>query len=198
MKPRDEGSVLLESVLILPVLMMIIFFMIQFPFVLLAKQMTYYAAYCGARSTLVYNPLDYRTDTGKSGVVHRTACTVLAWISHSTTGSSPIRIPVRGGQSEYEIPRSDNVYNQVTVAITEPPGESLEEIPTVTVDVYFDFPLLIPYGGLLVAMFSGEEITDSDGWHYVRLKESCTLAKPYRTETYPLMPEEDRTILKVQ
>ena len=57
---KDEhGSMMMEAVLVLPIFVLIVFFIIQMTFVWTAKQMTYYAAYCGARAALVYNPADY-------------------------------------------------------------------------------------------------------------------------------------------
>ena len=94
---NEHGSIMLEAVLVLPLFVLIVFFVIQMTFVWTAKQMTYYAAYCGARAALVYNPADYGAEkqgdggwsTGgfvSGGVVHRAACTVLSWVSWSIGG----------------------------------------------------------------------------------------------------------------
>lgn len=192
MKRRESGSVMLESVMVLPILLLLIFFLIQLSFLLLAKQMTYYAAYCGARAALVYNPQDY---SGNGGVVHRAACTVLAWISQSTTGSEPLTIPSDSG--EYRIPRSENIENQVSVEIQE--GLQTDNTPIVTVTVNFQCPLLIPIGGRTIAWLSGAgDSVDQYGWHTVPIREFCSLAKPYRTETFPLVPAEDRDFLGIK
>ena len=53
---NDQGSIMLEATLILPLYVLFIFFLIQITFVWTAQQMTYYAAYCGARAALVYHP----------------------------------------------------------------------------------------------------------------------------------------------
>ena len=93
----DRGSIMMETALVLPIFVIIIFFIIQITFVWVAKQMTYYAAYCGARAALVYNPADYGAVQKKdghwetaglirSGVVHHAACAVLSWISWSLGG----------------------------------------------------------------------------------------------------------------
>lgn len=196
MKRRGEhGAIMLETLMILPVLLMLIFYLLQLVFVLLAKEMTYYAAYCGARAAMVYNPADYEGEGG--GVVGEAACSALAWISQSVEGSTPLKIPVTNG--EYDIPRSENIRNQVTVSIDEtlpdPAGdktanrESPNEAPMVTVTVNFRCPLLIPVGGRIIAGFArnplkndsrakdtvsqfgdvirqGAETEDERGWFY--------------------------------
>ena len=64
MKLLDDrnGSVAMETVMILPIFVIIIFFILQISLVWGAKQMVSYAAYCGARAALVYNPADYDAD----------------------------------------------------------------------------------------------------------------------------------------
>lgn len=182
-----RGSVMLEAVLVLPIFIFIVFFFVQSTFVWTARQMTLYAAYCAARAALVYNPVDY---AGDGGVAKRAACEVLGWISFSHKGSEPIKIPVQTG--DYILPASDDISNQVSVKIEE----KSEDLPVVTATVDFKYPLIVPFGGLLFvcdSKSSGGYFADSeDGWHYLRITESYTLAKPYRTETFPLMPDEDK------
>lgn len=272
MKFRDEhGSIMMEAVLVLPIFVLIVFFVIQMTFVWTAKQMTYYAAYCGARAALVYNPSDYGAEkqgdggwsTGgfvSGGVVHQAACAVLSWVSWSIggydlTGGSGLFYSSNGAINElknfrvglYAVPLSSNVRNQVSVDVTEyqkldtGTGKSSgkqaqapigEQFPAVTVRVRFRCPLFIPLGGPVVAYFyganeAGDSVTltkDSVGvggftasnggqihsklkstgnytksgdWSYYSmvLEESCTMAKPYKTDTYPLMPNEDKTLM---
>jgi len=223
MKKRNvRGAIALETVMILPLLLMIVFYLLQLIFVLLAKEMTYYAAYCGARAALVYNPSDYNTPGG--GVVGEAACTVLAWISQSVEGSEPLKIPVEDGS--YDIPRSDNVRKQVTVTIEEglnvtPTAGSRQggEFPMVTVTVDFKCPLLIPLGGRMIAGFAKKPLssypesspvnalgdavrrgaeTEERGWLYnfIEIRETCSLAKPYNTVTFPRVSQNDVFITK--
>ncbi len=91
---KQRGSMMLEAVLVLPVFLGLVFFLIQSTFVWTAHQMALYAAYCGTRVALVYNPDDY---AGDGGVVKRAVCMVLGWISFSHKGNSPIRIPSQTG-----------------------------------------------------------------------------------------------------
>ena len=235
MKKRGtRGAVMLETVILLPVILIIIVYLLQMIFVLLAKEVTYYAAYCGARAALVYNPADY-ADTNRvgsgGGVVGEAACTVLSWISQSVEGSEPLKIAASEG--DYEVPRSENIRNQVSVKIVEgltlPYGEEelkklniekLEEaFPIVRVTVTFKCPLLIPLGGRIFAglanspfqseakdtvstfaevVAAGAAKEDKRGWlyNYIEVQETCSLAKPYNTATFPLVPEDDKYILR--
>lgn len=295
MKLRDErGSIMLETVLILPIFVLIIFFIIQITFVWTAKQMTYYAAYCGARAALVYNPADYHAVKQKDGswktegfirkgIVHHAACAVLSWISWSIGGydlsqgmglfhltDSAVNELLNFRISTYLVPLSSNVRNQVSVNVSEfekiesekkeennnnsgeeEPAAIHEQFPAVTVTVAFKCPLFIPLGGPVVAYFfgandqvciptyetqkiivekngecvvdtvitkdsigiggftayngdlvharlqAGGNYTESNGRSYysIVLKESCTMAKPYKTDTYPLMPKIDKTFM---
>ena len=267
---RDEhGSIMLEAVLVLPLFVLIVFFVIQMTFVWTAKQMTYYAAYCGARAALVYNPSDYGAEkqgdggwtTGgftSGGVVHRAACTVLSWVSWSLGGYD-----LSGGRGlfysnsnalnelksfrigTYAVPLSSNIGNQVSVSVSE--YENLgktsggksggkgqeapieEQYPAVTVRVKFRCPLFIPLGGPVVAYFYGAgsdssltqdsigiggftatnggeihsklaaqgDYTESGpiSFYSMVLEESCTMAKPYKTDTFPLMAGDDKTMM---
>lgn len=276
----EHGSVMLETVLVLPIFVLIIFFIIQITFVWTAKQMTYYAAYCGARAALVYNPADYHAEKQedgswesngfiRKGVVHHAACAVLSWISWSIGGydvseGRGLAYVTAEGVDElfnfrigtYDVPLSSNIRNQVAVKIKEfekienkdektqssdkkKPAAIHEQFPAVTVTVSFKCPLFIPLGGPVIAYFFGANdqvciptyeqygdvitndsigvggftayngdlvhknlqyrgnYTESNGQSYysIVLTESCTMAKPYKTDTYPLMPKVDKTFM---
>lgn len=257
----EKGSIMLETVLVLPIFVLIVFFLIQITFVWTAKQMTYYAAYCGARAALVYNPADYhaekredgswRTDSYiRGGVVHHAACTVLSWISWSLDGTDNRNFKIGGSLFSYSIPFSSNVRKQVTVEIREyekitdngangkgaakSPAAIQEQFPAVTVSVNFKCPLFIPLGGSIIAYFFGandqvcilnnedkENIIGIGGfsapkgnevhanlqmhgnyvntvgheYYMIDIRESCTMAKPYKTDTFPLMPRGDKEML---
>ena len=277
-----RGSMLLESVLVLPIFILIVFFIIQITFVWTAKQMTYYAAYCGARAALVYNPADYCAEQQEDGswqsggfisrgVVHQAACAVLSWISWSIAGFDAsygrgwvwisdnwiddfmnFRIGL------YTVPLSSNIRNQVAVEIKEyekikreddtdkssdkeEPPSIHEQFPAVKVTVAFKCPLFIPLGGPVVAYFFGARDqkridvykqaghkapithdsvgvggftayngdlvhqnlvahgnyteTEEHSFYSIVLQESCTMAKPYKTDTFPLMPQTDKTFM---
>lgn len=214
-KGSDRGSMMMEAVLVLPIFVLIIFFIIQISLVWVAKELTYYAAFCSARAAMVYNPADY------DGTATAAAKTVLSWMSFSGSG--------KGGQSnmkvgDYEVPNSGGINGQVSVKIDEYSGDGKGDVtfPAVRATVTFQFPLLIPFGGPVVAYFFGASLngvstegaltnmyipTNADaavsglqysGDHYsIPLVESCTLAKPYRTETFPRISGGDKTALGI-
>ncbi len=273
-RKEEKGSIMLETVLVLPIFVLIVFFLIQITFVWTAKQMTYYAAYCGARAALVYNPQDYhaeKQDDGswqtngfiRKGVVHHAACTVLSWISWSlggydlSQGHGLVFLEDKGINEllnfrigNYAVPLSSNIRNQVAVKITEyekiteedqrnssnqqndEKAAIHEQFPAVTVSVTFKCPLFIPLGGPIIAYFFGTNdnvciptdgaissagfqathgqlvhanmqlqgnYTESSGMEYysIPLTETCTMAKPYKTDTYPLMPETDKKFMGI-
>ena len=219
MRRGDKGSMMMEAVLVLPIFVLVIFFIIQISLVWVAKELTYYAAYCSARASMVYNPEDY------AGVTKAAATTVLSWMSWSTTGGhANFRV------GDYDVPNSGNISNQVSVKIDEysadgnggEEGEGGVTFPAVRATVTFQFPLLIPFGGPVVAYFFGAALNgvSTDGaltnvytptnasaavsgleftgdYYKIPLVESCTLAKPYRTETFPLVSGGDKTALGI-
>ncbi len=212
---RRRGSMMLEAVLVLPVFLFLVFFLVQSTFVWTAHQMTLYAAYCAARAALVYNPEDY---AGNGGVAKRAACMVLGWISFSHKGNTPVRIPSKNG-GYYELPASDGIADQVSVTIEESAAQRDEAdaadgkaeaksaaLPVVTATVDFKYPLIVPFGALfLVDVVYPQggppalDVKEEDGgWHYVHVRESYTLPKPYRTETFPVVPDEDREALQLK
>ena len=204
---------MVEAVLVLPIFVLIIFFIIQISLVWVAKELTYYAAFCSARAAMVYNPADY------DGVANAAARTVLSWMSFSTSnGGSNVKI------GDYEVPNSGGINGQVSAKIEEYSGDGNGDLnfPAVRATVTFQFPLLIPFGGPVVAYFFGASLNgvstegslsnvytptnasaavkglDFDGNYFkIPLVESCTLAKPYRTETFPRISGGDKTALGI-
>ena len=215
-KGRDRGSMMMEAVLVLPIFVLIIFFIIQISLVWVAKELTYYAAFCSARAAMVYNPADY------DSMATAAAKTVLSWMSFSNpNGGKNMKI------GDYEVPNSGGVNGQVSVKIDEYSaegggGEGDLNYPAVRATVTFQFPLLIPFGGPVVAYFFGASLNGvdtegsiSNGYipknadaavsgleyskdHYnIPLVESCTLAKPYRTETFPRASGGDKSAMGI-
>ena len=203
---KRQGSVMLETVLVLPVFVFFVFLLIQATFVWTARQMTLYAAYCAARAALVYNPKEY--SGSDSGVAHKAACTVLGWISFSDKGSKPVKIPTSSGV--YDVPCSDDIENQVRVSVAEFEGE----FPSVKATVDFKYPLVIPFGSIVFAfnpkvsawdtgpkeggLIESGDAVEEGSRHYLFIRESYTLAKPYKTETFPRIADEDKDALGVK
>ncbi|MBR3822575.1 MAG: pilus assembly protein [Kiritimatiellae bacterium] len=240
-----RGSIMLESALVLPIFVLLIFFLIQMTFVWVAKQMTYYAAYCGARAALVYNPADY-AEKDDGGVVKMAACSALSWVAWGLNGTDALNYRLGTGFAEDEkVPFSSKIYRQVDVKISEyvtiTNGKSQakspkeipidEQFPAVTVEVSFECPLFIPFGGALIAyFFSADEMrldTSNDmrmngflaehgdivhsklqtqgryyevneglGVYSIPISERCTLAKPYKTVTFPVMSSDEKDVLR--
>ncbi|MBP5301236.1 MAG: pilus assembly protein, partial [Victivallales bacterium] len=146
--PRtSQGSVAMEAVLVLPIFVIIVFVILQISLVWGAKQLVAYAAYCGARAALVYNPADYdakkqkdghwatpslATGGSQRGVVHFASCTALSWVSWSLTDKPRLdanatfagtaagmqgRDFMLGGVTA--VPLSSQVRSQVRVSVTE-------------------------------------------------------------------------------
>lgn len=234
MKRRQRGSMLLEAAVTMPLFVILVFVIIQMSFVWVAKEVTHYAAYCGARAALVYNPADY-APSRDYGVVKKAAMTPLSWISWSLNAPSDWTNFKIGWT---DVPLSSYVRSQTHVSVEEYKviGETdrrnggavpIEaQFPAVTVTVGFDCPLFIPLGGPIIAYFFGakEAHVSTDGaidahgfhapngeavdmalmpycpdpamlnwFHYsIRLTERCTLAKPWKTDTFPVMSDDDR------
>ena len=208
---KRRASIMLETVLVLPLFIILVFVLIQSAFVWTARQMTAYAAFCAARAALVYHPDDY---AGDGGVAKRAACEVLGWISFSHKGNAPIAIPTQTGT--YRLPASEGIADQVSVTVVE--GNIIGQVdrhffdrvqnlrvetlpltdgfPSVTATVEFKYPLIVPLGGLMYVYDSKDSGVDAgtedDSWHYLRIRESYTLPKPYSTVTFPKMPAEDK------
>ena len=215
---RQQGSVLAEFVIVMPILVFMIFGTIQISMVWMARLMTRYAAYCAARTAIVYHPKDY-TDKQQSGPVHRAACIVLAWTGMSNGESSNILIHGWGNGS---IPGSIDIAKQVSVKV-EDVTENSQTLPAKKAIVTFHYPLVIPYAGSLIAHFANggkgkwdlvhykidnednkPEKSDFHGDHeidmhsgdpgtYITLTESCIMPQPWDTNAYPRASVRDNT-----
>ena len=196
----DNGTVTMEFVLVMPILVFLIFGIIQLSLVCLARQLTHYAAYSAARTAIVHHPDDF-SDNGKfhadRGVVHEAACMVLAWLGQLPGGPDRLRIPGWG-----EIPGSGYIRQQVSIDASR--SALLTDVRGVKVTVQFRYPLLIPFAGQLIAYFAGGGSSDwtfaglvpSDmasviggrkigGVPYILLYDSCVLTCPWDTSVFP-------------
>lgn len=198
----QKGSILAEFVIVMPILVFLIFGLVQFSMIWMARLMTHYAAYCAARTAIVYHPDDY-INMKNYGPVHRAACIVLAWTGMSSGSSSHYQIHGWGN-----IPGSSDIENQVSVEVT-----TEKDLPAVKATVRFLYPLLVPYAGSIIAHFAnggngkwdqvyfapdGElkknSYTGSNSGNYITLTESCVMPCPWGTSSFPLAPASDRSI----
>ena len=198
--PRDRrcGSVLAETVLVMPLLLLLIFGIIQFAQIWMARQFVVYAAACSARAMTVVHP-DEQADAAD-----KAAKLALSWLclAEADTESENEGVEVPGWGL---IPGSRSVDRRVT---TETLFDGVDDTnPVVGVRVGFRFPLLIPgmaintilgnfanrdqpltqgadfYGNL--AQASRNPIVDIDGWPYINFQETCILPMPYSPYNFP-------------
>ncbi len=196
--PRS-GTVLMETVLCLPLLLMLITGIWQFARIWEARLFTRYAAYNAARAALVYNVEDYAevgADGGISkfkpneGPVWLAAVNTLAWMSHSTDAGN-YTLPGVGVDEVY--PHSGNIRSQVFIDN----AGSCESNGYVKVSVKFLFPLLIPIfdGGAMWGKPSNDlelvfdPVAEPD--KSFTLTEACALPKPWSTRKYPRISDAD-------
>ena len=78
-----RGSILMETVLVMPLLLLLIFGIVQFALCWTARQMTVYAAFCGARALTVISPRD-----NAQVAVENAAKLALSWMCLVDEGES--------------------------------------------------------------------------------------------------------------
>ena len=137
MRGVRPASILMEAVIVLPVLVMLIFAVIQFANILMVQQLVEYAAYCGARATLTCNAA---LATGKAT---RAALRVLAPVSLSEedddSDTGPHDYPGWG-----KLKGTKDLEDQVEVELMPPPIVAADTVKYVGCKVTFKYPLLIP------------------------------------------------------
>ncbi|MBR4251971.1 MAG: pilus assembly protein [Kiritimatiellae bacterium] len=203
---RDSrGTVLMESILVLPLLLMLITGIFQFSRFWQARLLTRYAAYNAARVALVYNPVHYRIpaddpgpDAGKffadKGVCWLAAVGTLAWMS-ATPNTANYWLPGYGW-----IPNSSGIPGQVRIV----PEGCKEDNGWVMVTVAFDYPTLFAvFDATAVNSSDGHgteadisEVTDWSAHPHFTFVESCLLPKPWTTERYPHLSPEEADVLR--
>ena len=193
MPAAKRGSILAETVLVMPLLLLLIFGVIQFALIWTAKQMTAYAAFCATRAIMVVKPAEQQKAARDAAKV------ALSWVSLADEGSGQqVTIPGWGailgsGTIDSRLPAVEIIRN----------GTDNSE-PVAAVRVTFRFPLMIP--GMAVNKLIGNSknaqiVTSSkfydnlhhvaqnpdliSGWPYIELTETCVLPMPYSTEKFP-------------
>lgn len=130
------ASMMMEAVIILPVLVMLIFAIIQFANVLMVQQLVEYAAYCGVRATLTCNVVQ------ASGQAKEAAMRVLAPVSLSKEdagGDSGSHVYPGWGK----LKGTKDISDQVDVELSPSPYIS-DAMKYVGCKVTFKYPLLVP------------------------------------------------------
>lgn len=209
-KRTDNGSVMMEFVLVMPLLFVMIMGVLQIAHIWMARQVVHYAAYCAARSTLTANTKLLKDQS----VARNAAYRVCAWIAFDDTADGSVQdvteIPGWG-----KIPFSDSVKKRTRVYTGLTDWEyagSMSTCPWQTrAVVEFDFALLMPVAGQMMSYLSKQDagsvagqirsgtiaLSPGVGWSgqeekknypypYITLREICILPKPYNTAIYPL------------
>ena len=206
LKHSKSGSMLAETVIVMPLLMLLIFGIIQFALIWTAKQMTAYAAFCAARAILVVPPGEQQNAARNAAMV------ALSWIASDRESESGGRISIPGwgavlgsGSMENRFPRivDGNVNPRII--------HNGSDVPAAAVEIKFRYPLLIPGRGVnnIIAnatatsasrrVFKAEDrdfyknLNEADGespllisgWPYIELTERCVLPMPYSTANFP-------------
>lgn len=136
--PMKRGSILAETVLVMPLLMLLIFGVIQFALIWTAKQMTAYAAFCATRAIMVV------PNNEKQDAANNAAKVALSWIALADKDHRAKQVSIPGWG---RVPGSGSLdarllthKNKLGVEILE----NGEENPVAAVRVSFRFPLMIP------------------------------------------------------
>ena len=194
--PMKRGSILAETVLVMPLLLLLIFGVIQFALIWTAKQMTAYAALCATRAIMVVPPGEQQKAAQDAAEV------ALSWMCMAEKdGQSSSRVNIPGWG---RIPGSASSSDRVEVEVMANGADN----PIAAVEVRFKYPLLIPgmavnrivanrrskvkdagdksnfYGDLDDAAKDAD--TSVDGfWPWIELTEACVLPMPYSTARFP-------------
>ena len=126
----EQGSVLMESILLLPVVLLSFMAAAQFAHIYFARYMIEYAAYSGARAGRLGSAAAIQTNAyNAAGQV----CSILALTPAGTLAGDPLTLPWFG-----TIEGSQSLAEKLQVDCTEDPGKSI------TCTVRMDFPLVVP------------------------------------------------------
>lgn len=136
---REQGDVIIEFVLVLPILLLLFFTCIQLAHFWIAKQLLHYAAYSAARITLVTNIQDYATVNEHGQLVYRPIGTPL----HTAAATVMSWLEPKAGMDEFQyFPKgTDKAWKRVRIEGTEEAGTG-SMVAEVTVHYYC--PLWVP------------------------------------------------------
>ena len=189
MKER-KGAVLLEFVLCFPILLVLFFFAMQLAQIMITWQVVHYAAYMGARSSMVTNNIQRQSQAEK--VVKR----ILAVVSASPAASAQNKKDGKDGNKDSE--RTKDEYCKLDGWGYLPDTKYLEkqvsvDIPLMDIDpsgvrctVKFKMFLNVPVAGPLIAYFANPNKKDKD-WEK-KLDDQAYALNP------ALLPDDPQTI----
>jgi len=180
-----RGSMMLECVICMPLLLTLIFGSLQLAHIWLARQVVEYAAWSAARSLLTeYNDDDLYRQTAR-----KAAARICAWIALSqSSGASGVDVAGWG-----EVPGSGDIDSKLQIKIDN--SDPWNPVAT----VIFDFPLVMPIAGPIIGWAVNpwspssawlEQKADITGnahggedvrYPYIRFTETASVIKPYVT-----------------
>ena len=187
-KNGENGSMLIEAAVCIPVVLVMILGTMQIAHIWFARQVVQYAAYSSARVLLSTPDQDHEKAVKPNGAAWKAAANVCSWIALSQPqGSEEFQIPGWG-----KVPGSGGMEDKLVLNLGTAGGKWN---PKVTVS--FDFPLVMPIAGHIIGWgvnpwadskewqeqhadstgnrHSGEEIRHP----YIRFTESASFVKPY-------------------
>lgn len=193
---RDNGSMLLEFVISMPILMVLAMLILQFAQIWTAKQLVAYSAFCAARSTLCVNGSEAQSASEFA------ARRVMAWSNILGVGGLGdlvgMRVPGWG-----VIPETAGIDRdqRVTVRLDSKIQDLSAGLPANVraAQVTFRCPLLVPVAGQMISWYAygghySEDDWETFGWTgkkrpsafpYIELTETCILPLPYSTASLP-------------
>ena len=190
---------MMETVIVLPVLLMLITGIVQFARIWQARLMVWYAAYNAARTALVYHPTAYGGGDGgvihfmeRDGVAWAAAVNTLAWVSATPDAADGFWMPTVG-----ILPNSSGIAGQVRIV----PEQSWERNGMVRVTVEFQYPTLFKVVDVS-SVFQGTRPSAAErdamgilNAPTITLTETCILPKPWTTLAFPKLDEAEQTLL---
>ena len=190
MTVRRTGSMLMEFVIAMPILVLLFMFVIQLSYLYLAHECTAYAAFCATRALWCANLAEHEL-VGTESPSRTAAERALSWFHAQglKSGAKPkYSVPGWGG-----IPGSDTIGDHVAVSL-DPAMEGVDLLGKGSlscVTVSYDCPLMIPVVGEIMAKAlkdgkGGGTVKDGEKYPFVTLRETCVLRRPYSTRCLPL------------
>ena len=184
---QRTGSMLMEFVISMPILVMLIMLVIQFAQIWTVRQYVAYSAFCAARSLLSANPVEWSTFRAKKERCdHAAARRVLSWVTMLGTRSSDRLRSFETADSSVESSYDKSKFQFVTLIrgdigthdVMVPGWGQVNESNSVDQrlnvkssivscqyaksSVSFKFPLLIPIAGQMISWLAKHRAEDSD------------------------------------
>ena len=201
-----RGSVLMEFVLTMPILITLIMLILQFSQIWVARQMVAYSAFCAARSMLSCNPAEWAIKNSMENGAYQAARRALSWVTimgksdtnhlrgwdeetrslgtFSDIGETTISYAttIYGSSATHDVlvPGWGQVPESNSVDIRLELNPRIVQGRYASAEVKYKFPLLMPVVAQLVA--TGK----CDGFPCIDLTETCVLPLPYSTAQLPL------------